>query len=53
MPRGTCGIAPSPEARGEARDRLWKRMVEIFPPYEDYQSRTEREIPVVVLEPGG
>lgn len=41
------------EARGEARDCLWRRMVEIFPPYEDYRRRTDREIPVVVLEPVG
>jgi hypothetical protein len=27
-------------------------MVGIYPPYTDYQARTEREIPVVVLEPG-
>jgi len=28
-------------------------MVEIYPPYADYQRRTEREIPVVLLEPAG
>jgi len=38
-------------ARGEERTRLWKRMAEIYPPYDDYQARTDREIPVVVLEP--
>jgi hypothetical protein len=26
-------------------------MVAIYPPYADYQGRTEREIPVVLLEP--
>ena len=33
------------------RDRLWKMMAEIFPPYDDYQDRAAatREIPVVVL----
>ncbi len=36
---------------GAERQELWSRMVEIFPPYEEYQGRTEREIPVVVLEP--
>jgi hypothetical protein len=36
-------------ARGEERRRLWARLVEMYPPYEDYQKRTEREIPVVVL----
>jgi hypothetical protein len=39
------------EARGEEKRRLWARLVEMYPPYEDYQRRTEREIPVVVLHP--
>lgn len=38
-------------AVGEERDRLWKKMAAIFPAYEDYQQKTTREIPVVVLEP--
>jgi deazaflavin-dependent oxidoreductase (nitroreductase family) len=33
------------------RARLWPMMVELFAPYEQYQARTEREIPVVVLTP--
>ena len=37
------------EARGEEKRRLWARLVEMYPPYESYQRRTEREIPVVVL----
>jgi deazaflavin-dependent oxidoreductase (nitroreductase family) len=32
---------------GEERDRLWDRMVSIFPPYAEYQAKTERRIPVV------
>ena len=39
------------EARGEEKRRLWARLVEMYPPYESYQRRTEREIPVVVLHP--
>ncbi len=39
------------EARGEERRRLFARLVEMYPGYEDYQRRTEREIPVVVLHP--
>jgi F420H(2)-dependent quinone reductase len=39
------------EAEGEERERLWKRVVEVWPDYENYQRRTERRIPVVVLEP--
>ena len=35
------------------RSTLWDQMVGIFTPYADYQKRTEREIPVVILEPLG
>ncbi len=38
-------------ATGAERAALWKQMVSIYPPYDDYQRRTRREIPVVVLEP--
>jgi deazaflavin-dependent oxidoreductase (nitroreductase family) len=38
-------------AVGEERSRLWKSMAQIYPPYDPYQKRTAREIPVVVLEP--
>ncbi|WP_420466780.1 nitroreductase family deazaflavin-dependent oxidoreductase [Panacagrimonas sp.] len=36
-------------ASGEERERLWEMMAAIYPPYRDYQARTPREIPVVVL----
>ncbi|HEU4980067.1 MAG TPA: nitroreductase family deazaflavin-dependent oxidoreductase [Solirubrobacterales bacterium] len=39
------------DATDAERERLWKMMVEIYRPYESYQRRTERKIPVVVLEP--
>jgi deazaflavin-dependent oxidoreductase (nitroreductase family) len=38
-------------ATDEERERLWPRLVEIWPPYEEYQSHTSRRIPLVVLEP--
>ncbi len=38
-------------AEGEERVGLWQQMVAIYSPYADYQARTEREIPVVVLDP--
>ena len=39
-------------AQGEERERLWKQMAEIYPPYDEYQERAgDRRIPVVVLEP--
>jgi deazaflavin-dependent oxidoreductase (nitroreductase family) len=36
-------------AEGEERARLWSLMTEVWPPYDDYQAKTDREIPVVVL----
>jgi len=36
-------------AEGAERSRLWDMMVEVWPAYEDYQAKTDREIPVVVL----
>jgi F420H(2)-dependent quinone reductase len=33
------------------RTRLWPRVVELYGGYRDYQERTEREIPLVILEP--
>jgi deazaflavin-dependent oxidoreductase (nitroreductase family) len=38
-------------AEGEERERLWSLMVGVYGGYEDYRKRTEREIPLVVLEP--
>ena len=35
---------------GEERERLWKAAAQQWPDYDAYQTRTEREIPVVVLE---
>ena len=39
------------EATAEERARLWPRLVGMYASYEDYQQRTRREIPVVILEP--
>jgi F420H(2)-dependent quinone reductase len=35
----------------EERDRLWGKIIEIHPLFEAYQNKTERLIPVIVLEP--
>jgi deazaflavin-dependent oxidoreductase (nitroreductase family) len=35
----------------EEKQALWPRLVEVYRDYDDYQARTHREIPVVVLEP--
>jgi proline iminopeptidase len=37
-------------AEGEERDRLWQKANEVWPHYAEYQEKTDREIPVVVLE---
>jgi deazaflavin-dependent oxidoreductase (nitroreductase family) len=36
---------------GDERARLWTLMAAIWPAYDEYQSKTDRQIPVVVLEP--
>ena len=33
------------------RERLWKASVHAYPPYEEYQSKTSRKIPVFIAEP--
>ncbi len=38
------------EVKGEEKVAWWKRCVAAFPDYADYQLRTEREIPVFLLE---
>lgn len=37
--------------QGDERARLWRLMCEVWPNYDEYQERTSRVIPVVVLEP--
>ena len=38
-------------ATGDERTRLWQEALKFWPPYAEYQQKTEREIPVVVLDP--
>lgn len=37
-------------ATGEERERLWELAAQQWPDYDAYQAKTDREIPVVVLE---
>ncbi|UQA56597.1 nitroreductase family deazaflavin-dependent oxidoreductase [Polyangium aurulentum] len=37
-------------ATGEERARLWRKANEAWPDYDQYATKTDREIPVVVLE---
>lgn len=39
------------EVTGEEKALWWGRAVEAFPDYADYQTKTDREIPVFVLAP--
>jgi deazaflavin-dependent oxidoreductase (nitroreductase family) len=38
-------------ASAEERKRLWPKVVDLYSGYQGYQDRTDREIPLVVLEP--
>ena len=40
-------------ATPDERTRLWPKVLETYSGYEGYQERTEREIPLVILEPRG
>jgi F420H(2)-dependent quinone reductase len=39
------------ELAGEEREIWWRRAVEAYPPYAEYQRRTDRQIPVFLVEP--
>ena len=37
-------------ATGDERAELWRTMTDIWPDYDSYQARTDRQFPVVVIE---
>jgi deazaflavin-dependent oxidoreductase (nitroreductase family) len=37
-------------ATDDEKPRMWEKMTEAWPDYDDYQKKTDRQIPVVVLE---
>ena len=39
------------DATDEERTKYWPKLVEMYPTYEDYQSWTDRVIPLVICEP--
>jgi proline iminopeptidase len=45
-----CFTARARIATGQERAQLWEQMAQLYPPYRDYQKKTRREIPVIVLE---
>lgn len=36
---------------GDERDRIWEQQKKLQPGFADYEAKTDREIPVIVLEP--
>ena len=50
--KGDKFTARARTASGEERVKLWETMAGIWPAYNEYTQRTDREIPVVVLERG-
>jgi deazaflavin-dependent oxidoreductase (nitroreductase family) len=47
----TTGRYTAREVSGEERAAWWERAVAAYPDYADYQTKTDRQIPVFVLEP--
>jgi len=47
----TIAQASDREVSGEERAAWWERAVETWPDYATYQTKTTRQIPVVILEP--
>jgi proline iminopeptidase len=48
--RGDRFPAHARDATADERPGLWKQMTEHWPDYDSYQERTDREIPIVILE---
>src|SRR6266545_983077 len=38
-------------ATAEEKPAVWRKMAAVWPDYDEYQKKTDREIPIVVLEP--
>jgi deazaflavin-dependent oxidoreductase (nitroreductase family) len=49
--KGTRTPVTARHATPEERERLWPALLEMWPAWEDYTRRTEREFPVLVLTP--
>jgi deazaflavin-dependent oxidoreductase (nitroreductase family) len=46
-----CFRGPSRVAEGSEREAVWKHMVGVYAPFADYQTKTDRRIPVVMMNP--
>ena len=40
------------EPAGAERESIWQFMAQLYPPYLDYQAGTQRQIPLIVFQPG-
>ena len=49
--RGERGRMRAEQAPWQEKSRLWPLVTGMYHQYEDYQRKTEREIPVVILRP--
>ena len=48
--KGETFKAHARTATPDEKPEMWRRMAEVWPDYDSYQEKTDREIPVVVLE---
>jgi len=48
--RGTRKKLHARQVYGEEKEAVWPTCVKYYPPYADYQARTDREIPVFICE---
>jgi deazaflavin-dependent oxidoreductase (nitroreductase family) len=46
-------VVSAAEAEGEDRDRLWEKLCQMYPPFLDYVTRTDRQFPIVRMTPAG
>lgn len=53
LPGGATRVVRPRVAGLEEKAELWPELVELYPDYATYAAYTERDIPVVVLEPVG
>ena len=51
FPSSTRAPVRAREASSAERERLWPQVVAVYAGYADYQQRTARDIPLVILEP--
>ncbi|HZB32726.1 MAG TPA: nitroreductase family deazaflavin-dependent oxidoreductase [Streptosporangiaceae bacterium] len=49
--RGERTPARARTATAAEKPALWRKMTAVWPDYDGYQQKTDREIPVVILEP--